>query len=357
MGARRTAGVVAGVLSVAAVAAAIAVFNLPEAEESPRSSDSAPAPTAEITKQTLIDRESHDGTLGHGDPTTIATRGAGTVTRLPAEGARVTRGKWIFHLDNKPVTLLYGSLPAYRTLSTGVKGADVRQFERNLRALGYRGFTVDETYSSWTGSAVKAWQEDLDLTETGWVDPGQIVYAAGVVRVDSLSTQVGTVVRPGAAVETVTGTAPLATVVLDAGSARLARQGATTRVTLPDGKVVPGKIIKVASVVSPGEEGDADTTKIQVTIRPTSAVTSVGPAAVPVAFTAGRRPHVLAVPVAALLALAEGGYGVQVVDGTTTRTVAVKTGLFADGKVEITGDGLHAGMKVAMPSSIASKPS
>jgi multidrug efflux pump subunit AcrA (membrane-fusion protein) len=94
-----------------------------------------------------------------------------------------------------------------------------------------------------------------------------------------------------------------------------------------------------------------------VTIRPTSAVTSVGPAAVPVAFTAGRRPHVLAVPVAALLALAEGGYGVQVVDGTTTRTVAVKTGLFADGKVEITGDGLHAGMKVAMPSSIASKPS
>ena len=54
--------------------------------------------------------------------------------------------------------------------------------------------------------------------------------------------------------------------------------------------------------------------------------------------------------VAALLALAEGGYGVQVVDGSTTRIVAVRTGLFADGKVEISGNGLRAGMKVAVPS-------
>jgi multidrug efflux system membrane fusion protein len=69
-----------------------------------------------------------------------------------------------------------------------------------------------------------------------------------------------------------------------------------------------------------------------------------------VAFTAGERPDVLAVPVPALLALAEGGYGVQVVEGDTTRTVAVETGLFADGKVEITGNGLQAGLKVAVPS-------
>jgi hypothetical protein len=32
------------------------------------------------------------------------------------------------------------------------------------------------------------------------------------------------------------------------------------------------------------------------------------------------------------------------------RIVAVQTGLFADGKVEITGNGLQAGMKVALPS-------
>jgi len=350
MGARRTAGVVAGVLSVGVVAAAITVFNLPEGEVSPSSASNTPVSTADITRQTLVDRENHDGTLGHGDTTSISSRGNGTVTGLPAEGATITRGKAIFRLDNKPVTLLYGSLPAYRPLSTGAQGADVKQFEQNLWALGYRGFTVDQTYSSSTASAVKDWQDDLDLTKNGTLDPSQIVYAAGAVRVDSLSTQVGTVVGPGTAVEQVTGTSPLATVALDTTSERLAKQGATVQVTLPDGKVVPGKVVKVATVVSQGENGESDTTRIKVTIRFTSAVKSLGLAAVTVAFTAGQRPNVLAVPVAALLALAEGGYGVQVVDGSTTRIVAVQTGLFADGKAEITGNGLQAGMKVAMPS-------
>jgi peptidoglycan hydrolase-like protein with peptidoglycan-binding domain len=350
MGARRTAGVVAGVLTVGAVTAAIAAFNLPKAQSSPNSAGNPPVSTAEITKQTLIDRENHDGTLAHGDTTTISSRGNGTVTGLPAEGATVTRGKALFHLDNTPVTLLYGSLPAYRPLTTGVKGADVKQFKDNLWTLGYRGFTLDETYNSSTASAVKHWQKDLGLTQTGSVDPSQIVYAAGEVRVDSLSTQVGTVIEPGAAVEKVTGTSPLVTVALEMSSARLAKVGATVQVTLPDGKVVPGEIIKVAMVVSPGENDEAATTRIHATIQFDSAVESMGTAAVTVAFTAGERADVLTVPVAALLALAEGGYGVQVVDGTTTKIVAVETGLFADGKVEITGNGLEAGMKVAAPS-------
>jgi peptidoglycan hydrolase-like protein with peptidoglycan-binding domain len=355
MRARRTAGVLAGVLSAGAAAAAITVSNLPEAPDSAGAARTTPVSTADIVRRTLTDREDHDGTLGHGDTTTITVRGQGTVTKLPAEGATVTRGRAVVRLDDKPVILLYGSLPAYRTLSPGVRGADVRQFERNLWALGYRGFTVDRTYTSSTASAVKAWQDDLDLRSTGTVEPGRIVYAAGPVRVDSLRTQVGAVVGPGAAVEQVTGTALLATVSLDTTSARLARAGAAVRVTLPDGKVVPGRIIRVATVVSPGQNGEAASTRIQVTIRFTAAVPSLGAAtvtaaAVTVAFTAGERPDVLAVPVAALLALAEGGYGVQVVDRGTTRIVAVDTGLFADGQVEITGSGLRAGLKVAMPS-------
>jgi hypothetical protein len=56
------------------------------------------------------------------------------------------------------------------------------------------------------------------------------------------------------------------------------------------------------------------------------------------------------VPVAALLALREGGYGVQIVEGSTTRIVAVKTGLFSGGRVEVSGDGLAEGMTVGMPS-------
>jgi len=58
---------------------------------------------------------------------------------------------------------------------------------------------------------------------------------------------------------------------------------------------------------------------------------------------------VLAVPVAALLALPKGGFGVQVVDGDTTRIVAVKTGMFAAGQVEVSGRDVAEGVTVGVP--------
>jgi hypothetical protein len=60
-----------------------------------------------------------------------------------------------------------------------------------------------------------------------------------------------------------------------------------------------------------------------------------------------QRADVLAVPVTALLALSEGGFGVEVIkpDGTTS-IVAVDTGMFADGQVEINGEGIGEGTVV-----------
>lgn len=350
MSARRTAGVVAGVVTVGAVAAAVTVFNLPAAESNDNSSESQTvANTADIAKETLVDRESHDGTLGHGSTTTVAGKGSGTITWLPSTGSTIKRGKALYKIDNKPVTLLYGTLPAYRTLSSGVKGADVKQFEKNLWAMGYRGFTVDSRYTAATASAVKDWQEDLGLSETGTIETSQIVYAAGSVRIDSLSAQNGSSVQPGSEILKYTGTALVATVDLSMDSARLAKQGATVQVAMPDGKTVPGRIVKVGTTVQQGQGDEEDTTLIEVTISFSGAPKGMDEASVTVDFVASERKDVLTVPVAALLALAEGGYGVQVVDGTTTKIVAVQTGLFADGKVEIKGDGLAAGMKVGMP--------
>ncbi|MCU7722958.1 peptidoglycan-binding protein [Actinoplanes sp. KI2] len=349
MSARRTAGVVAGVVTVGAVAAAVTVFNLPDAESSSGSNGTTATDTADIVKETLIDRESHDGTLGHGNTTTLASRGSGTVTWLPATGSTVSRGKALYRLDNKPVVLLYGSLPAYRTLQSGVKGADVRQFEKNLWALGYRGFTVDDKYTASTAAAVKDWQDDLGLSKTGTVDTSQIRYAPTAVRIDSLSSENGATVQPGADILKYTGTALVATVDLTMDAQRLANQGATVQIEMPDGKTVPGRIVKVGTTVQQGQGDEPDTTLIEVTIAFSGAPKGLDDASVSVGFTAAERKNVLTVPVAALLALAEGGYGVQVVDGTTTKIVAVQTGLFADGKVEVSGDGLAAGMKVGMP--------
>jgi membrane fusion protein, multidrug efflux system len=71
---------------------------------------------------------------------------------------------------------------------------------------------------------------------------------------------------------------------------------------------------------------------------------------VTVTLTASSASDVLAVPVAALLALAEGGYGLEVVQDGVGRVVAVQTGVFADGKVEVSGDGVVEGAVVGVPA-------
>ena len=313
-------------------------------------SSARPPSTAPITRTTLYDREKHDGTLGHGTEKEVSGRLGGTVTWLPDTGAVVQRGQALYRVDDKPVLLLYGALPAYRELRSGSEGADVRQLETELRALGYTGFTVDDEYTSATADAVEDWQDDLGLRETGTVTTSQIAYAAGPVRIDSHSAETGAVVQPGTELFKITGTTLVATVKLDMDAQRLARKGATVRVTMPDGKVVPGKITAVETVVESGQGDEEDTTRLAVTIGFGAVPRGWDAASVTVDFTASERKGVLTVPVSALLALAEGGYGLQLVEGGSTRIIAVRTGLFADGKVEVSGTGLTAGMRVGMPS-------
>lgn len=350
----RAGRVVVTVAVVAAVgAAAAAGLGLPDRSSDAGTGASTAAPkTTKVTRQTLVDTQTEDGKLGHGDSITVTGRIAGTLTGITGTGSTVQRGQSLFRVDNTPVVLLYGSLPAYRALAVGTKGADVKQFEENLAALGYKGFTVDETYSESTATAVREWQGKLGLTKTGVVDLGRVYYAAGSVRIESLKANLGDALGPGAAVLTCTGTAPVITVELDVADQRLAKTGSPVTLTAPDGKSVAGKITEAELVIKPAENNKPAETKVKVTAVPDDgqAFAGLDQVTVEVGFTADRKENVLTVPVAALLALAEGGYGVQVVDGATSRVVAVKLGMFAAGRVEISGDGIAEGTTVGVPS-------
>jgi peptidoglycan hydrolase-like protein with peptidoglycan-binding domain len=250
------------------------------------------------------------------------------------------------------VVVLYGELPASRTLAPGSTGADVAQLERNLRALGYDGFTVDREFTPSTSRAVREWQDDLGLPGTGRVELGRVVVTPGPVRVDSTAVAPGDPVSPGAPVLAYTGTARLVVADLDVADRPLARVGAAVTVELPDGRRLAGRVERVASVIEAagGPEGGTET-RIETVVALTGARTDeLAEATVTVGFTADRREDVLTVPVAALLALAEGGYGVEVVDGATTRYLRVETGLFADGRVEISGAGVTEGLTVGVPA-------
>jgi peptidoglycan hydrolase-like protein with peptidoglycan-binding domain len=341
------------VAAVAVVgAASAAAIGLGGDDGTTPASSTKPQSTAPITRTTLYDREEMDGTLGYGTETGIAGRAQGTVTWLPATGAVIQRGQALYRVDDTPVFLLYGALPAYRELRDGVEGADVKQFETELRALGYTGFTVDDEYTSATADAVERWQEASGLEETGTVAVGRVVYAAGPVRVASVAADVGDSAQGD--LLNVSGTSRVVTVTMEVADQRLAVKGAAVSVELPGGRTVAGTISAVATVIEPGQGEEEATTEIEVTVALAEAdqksVDGFDQATVDVTFTAAERKDVLTVPVAALLALAEGGYGVQVVTDGGTRIVRVETGLFSGGRVEITGDGLAEGTLVGMPS-------
>jgi peptidoglycan hydrolase-like protein with peptidoglycan-binding domain len=342
------------------------------AAKQPATSPALPPATAKVTRTTLVETKKVSGMLGYGDAVPVRAAQAGTLTWIAPVGATVSRGRPLFKLDERPVVTLYGSLPLYRPLRAGVKGTDVKQLEENLSKLGYTGFTVDQTYTAVTAQAVRSWQADLGLPETGAVEPGQVVITPGPVRVAEHTARVGDQIggdtRGGASVLSYTGATRLVTVQLEVADQALAANSRAVTVTVPGQGPVKGTISQVGTVATAPEQptsapGDQSSTapdgtsptatdariQVTVTIADQSKLGSLDAAPVDVDFVSQQRKNVLAVPVAALLALPNGGYGVQIVQGGATRIVAVKTGMFAAGRVEINGDGIAEGVTVGVP--------
>jgi multidrug efflux pump subunit AcrA (membrane-fusion protein) len=89
--------------------------------------------------------------------------------------------------------------------------------------------------------------------------------------------------------------------------------------------------------------------EVTIAIADQAALDGLEVASVDVDFVSERRNDVLSVPIAALLARPEGGFAVELVDDGGTRLVPVDTGLFAAGRVEISGDGISQGERVSVP--------
>lgn len=343
------------ILTVTALAGTGAAYSIGHDGQTPAAAaGNTVTATATVERKDMVVTETLEGTLGYGGTRTITGNVSGTITSLPAKGAVVKRGQRLYSVDGRPIFLMYGRVPAYRTLTVGSEGADVRQLERNLKALGYgEDLEVDETYTSYTASAVRDWQEDRGLDETGKVDFGSVVFRAGPVRVADHQTTIGAVISPGQPVLTGSGLDRVVTVDLPVEQRPLAKKSARVRVTLPDGQTVPGRVTSVGTVVETTGQGEDEESTVEVRValtRPRSAGT-LDEAPVDVTFESERHEAVLAVPVNALVALPQGGYGVVVVDDDGSRRVKVRLGVFADGRVEVSGAGLRAGMKVEVPAS------
>jgi peptidoglycan hydrolase-like protein with peptidoglycan-binding domain len=252
------------------------------------------------------------------------------------------------------VQLFYGARPAWRDLAVGVAdGPDIRQLEHNLAALGYdpdHHITVDDHFTWATKAAVKRWQRARGLDQTGTFTTSMpAVYLPWPARVKEVAATLGGQAAPGGPVATVTSDRHQVTVDLDVSQQGYVKHGDRVQVTLPNGRQVKGRVGEVGRVAQTSGEAPNQTTTIPVTVTLDNpkAGGRLDQAPVDVYVTTQTRRGVLAVPVTALLALREGGYGLETVDAAGRhRLVAVRLGVFSGGMVEVAGGGLRAGTKV-----------
>ncbi len=313
------------------------------AADSPTSTLPPTTKTAKVATRDLVQTEQVDGRLGYGATRTITGGPDGVITALPSEGAVIDRGGTLFEVNGAPgPTLLFGDRPMWRRLASGVdEGADVRQLEDNLVALGFADpavVTVDEKYTSATAAAVKRWQKSLGLEQTGVVEPTDVVFASAPLRIATLKAAVGDRSAANTVMFETTGAEQIVSVKLDTGKASVAKQDAAVTIDLGNDHTIDGTVRSVGTVVQSESNQGQTSNYIDVVIAIAGGqAAGLDDAPVTVKFTSSSATGVLAVPVRALLALAEGGYAVERVTATGTELVPVELGAFADGYVQITG--------------------
>ena len=314
--------------------------------------DAAAAATAEVTRRDLTETAELDGTLGYGDASDVTLGGDGTITDLADEGAVVVPGAVLAEVDGEPVVLLAGERAAWRDLHPGVSnGVDVQQLEQTLVDLGFASaedLGPDDDWTAATTEAVEALQAAVGAEEDGTLELGTAVFAPGAVRVASHLVEPGA--GAGAPALSITGTDRIVTIDLAADDQSLLEVGMDVVVELPDGTTVDGVIFAIADIVDPpAQEGGEPTVEVVVTFAEGADTGTVDQAPVDVTVIEVAVEDALTVPVEALLALAEGGYAVELPDGSL---VGVELGGFADGFVQVTPTSgtLEEGDEVVVPS-------
>jgi multidrug efflux pump subunit AcrA (membrane-fusion protein) len=320
-------------------------------------SSGAPAPaTQAVVREDLSSTTPVSATLGYAQSYTVLGQGGGALTWLPSAGQVIGQGQVLYRVDNgSPVVLLYGSVPAWRTLDEGLTGSDVTQLNHDLVALGYVSSSdisaLGWDYFSWeTVYGVQQLESALGSSPPGSLPLGSVVFEPAALRVTAVTGSLG-----GPALGPVlaaTSDRHVVTVPLSTAQDTEVAVGDAVTVTLPDGSSTPGTVSSVGTVAS----GSASNATIQVTVTLThpaaAGILDQAPVTVYITTASSAGP-VLAVPVAALLAQSSGGYAVEVAGPTgMRRLVPVTVGIFDDnsGLVQVTGS-LLPGQRVVVPAS------
>ena len=329
---------------------------------------------ATVMRGTLSQQVNASGTLGYvgqpdGAPYQVVNQAQGAFTQLPTAGQVIGCGHVLYRVANNPVVLLCGSTPAYRSISEGDSGPDVKELNANLVGLGYASRSAldpaSDYFGAQTAGALEQLQNNLGVDQTGSLDLGQAVFLPSPMRITNTTATPGTLAHPGAPVAQATSTSRQVQVDLDASQQSSIKVGEQALITLPDNHTTPGTVTRIGTVASSSASGQGNssgsgggsgstTIPVYITLKHANAAASLDQAPVQVQIRTAGVDDALIVPVNALLARAGGGYAVETVDARGVHhLVPVALGLFddADGLVQVTGTTLHPGEHVVVPST------
>ena len=351
---RRKGWVLTGAAVLVAVAATGGVVVLSGGEQATAAAQAASANTATVQKGKLSAAVSQDGTLTYrarsdGSPFSAINHARGTYTELPEVGDKVDCGGVLYRVDDRPVLLLCGTVPAYRALHVGDAGQDVRQLNRNLHVRG-------DAFTTKTEKALEALQRRNGVHVTGALALGAAVFLPEAVRIAKVTGQLGGSAQPGAQALNATSDTLHAQVNLDPSDQGQVKRGDRAQITLPGNTTVTGNVDGFGRVAeAPAGQGSsaADATiPTYINLDDPGKARGLDKAPVRVVITTAGVDSALSVPVTALVGKSGGGFAVEVVRAGERRDlVAVRVGLFdtADKRVQIEDD-LHAGDQVVVPS-------
>ena len=313
------------------------------------------------------------GTISYEARGKLTTQRAGTVTTPPQVGTVLTPGTAVARIDDVPVVVLRGALPAWRAFEPEMaEGTDVQQLEQALQDAGFRPGKVDRAFTSSTEAAVKSWQKAIGVEQSGKVALGDVVFLPEDLRVSGTTIAAGDRVEAGSQLGTLGTQSASLSVVLKPGDAERVHAEARVSVTLPSGTAVPGTVVSVGpvrqeassangasggsgaaagSASGSGEGAAPSKAELPVSVRldDPAAADGLDQSVVKVDIEAGAEPEALVVPVAAVMAASRDGFAVQVVEKGDVTARAVELGASVDGTVVVTS-GLREGELVVVPS-------
>lgn len=311
-----------------------------------------------VMKGSVVVETSAAGTLQYAEQRTLASGPSGIVTSLLPAGSAVKAGETLYTVNSRPVVLLAGALPAWRDFESGMsRGEDVRQLEANLAAFGLFRGDVDTEFTALTTQAIKAWQKQIGVEQSGAIERSAILFAEKDIRIAEQKGSVGANVGDGTELYLVSSLEKSVSVQLNLNDQGLAVLDAPVAIALPTGVETGGV---VSGIGAPVEKSGADPSTptafvlpVTVTLTDPAAANEFSRASVTVRFSSALSADALTVPVEALLAIDDQTFAVEIQNADPERArqrIAVATGAFGSGRVEISGDGISEGLRVVVPT-------